>query len=183
MPVGCEVGIVPFPVLYFYSCLFLASMLCLLIVAALLHQRLKRRSPQERWVWNSPHDSTYMAMLIGFEVTFIQFVEMTLKLFNCRYEGADGSGRLVMATDTPTACFEGVRAGAVALAIPLFLLHLMVGAGCVVMIFAFIALFMTFLNGAGEGVRSSRYERGIKSSCLSGAAHCAPESPQGRPGR
>ena len=121
-------GIVPFPELYVFSCLFLALVLCLLVAAAILHQRLKRKSRHENWVFKSPHNRIYMALLIGFELTFMQFVEMTLKLFNCRYKGADGTGRLVLAADTATVCREGGHAGVLVLAIPLFALHLMVPA-------------------------------------------------------
>ena len=124
--VGCSVSAVPFPVLYVYSCLFLALVLCLLFGAALLHQRLKRKNPHEQWVWNSPRERVYFALLLGYEVTLIQFVEMTFKLFYCRYEGADGSGRLVLAADTATECFGTGHTVALVLAIPIFLLHFLV---------------------------------------------------------
>ena len=124
-------GVVPYPLLFVFSCLFLALVLGFLAGCALLRQRCKRKSRAEKW-WTltGPHSRVCFALLLGYEVTYLQFVETAMKLFHCRGAGAGGGGAKVLAADTQVTCYEGGHLWALLLAVPLFVLHSLVRPRC-----------------------------------------------------
>lgn len=78
-------SVVPFSTLYTYSFLFLALVFIFLLAAAALGGLLS----------HNPRSRVPLALLLGYEVTFVKFVEMTLKLFHCRSIDEDGAFALL----------------------------------------------------------------------------------------
>ena len=122
---GCSVAVVSYPFYFVGMCIFLVFVVAILVFCAVLHQGCTRRDKLVPGIANS---RLYMALLMGYEVTYLQFVESTMKLFHCRSELASGEGPRVLSVDTEVTCFEGSHLWVFLLAAPLLLMHTLVRA-------------------------------------------------------
>ena len=108
--------------------LFLLFVLIVLASCAVLRKWCNCVESSRKYTRARPQNHVYMALLLGYEVTYLQFVSATIKLFHCRSELASGEGPLVLAADTEITCFEGGHLWTMIIAVPLFILHSLVGA-------------------------------------------------------